>query len=442
MLRSRTRGRLRGIAAGRASAPGPDPTAGAVFDRRFDRSAGSLAGLAAARASPGYAENRDGAYWLFPEQTARRTDKGVLFEAEKTNRLYPSSVQGAVIGAPGALPPGWELTVPAGTAAEVVAVGTFGNIECVTVRVHGLATGGGLRLQPCATTAIAGVAGQTCVFSTFLHLTGNRGLDDLRVELRALDARRGTLALAQSDTLIGRAAAWSRPHTGLAALPAGSAHVVPAITSGQQSFDGGVPLDLQLTVGQPQVEDWFVAHTDAAAPSSPILTYDGPATRANEILRAGTDGMALAGAIAGAVIARSAPVARKSGTYVNFNNHALNGDWLTLRNSADATRLVLYNATDGIDSGVFPQADLPSPGSRFCAAFSMQGRHMALSVNGGATVTATSNAPLSTFAFVNLGSFWGGVDQIEGWIERVVIWNAPKSDADLPVLSNLATWGG
>src|SRR5688572_25986607 len=159
MLRSRTRGRLRGIAAGRALGPGRDPTAGAVFDRRFDRSADSLAGLAAARASPGYAENRDGAYRLFPEQTARRTDKGVLFEAEKTNRLYPSSVQGAVIGAPGALPPGWELTVPAGTAAEVVAVGTFGNIECVTVRVHGLATGGGLRLQPCATTAIAGVAG-------------------------------------------------------------------------------------------------------------------------------------------------------------------------------------------------------------------------------------------------------------------------------------------
>jgi hypothetical protein len=218
--------------------------------------------------------------------------------------------------------------------------------------------------------------------------------------------------------------------------------VVPAITSGQQSFSGGVPLDVRLTVGQPQVEAWRLAHTNEPAPSSPILTHDGPVLRANEILRARTDGMNLTGAIACAVIARAAPVARKSGTYVNFNNHAGNNDWLTLRNSADATRLVLTNSTGATDSGTFPQADMPSPGSRFCAAFAMQGRHMALSVNGAAAVTATSNAPLSTFGFVNVGSFWGGVDQIEGWIERVVIWNVPKSDRDLPVLSNLATWGG
>ncbi|WP_262298396.1 hypothetical protein [Microvirga sesbaniae] len=439
MLRSRLRSRSRSPVAGRRGA------VGSLLDLDYVRNlyhGRSLADHVAGRASQAYTPDHDGVYHLTQATEPRRTSAGFLLEHGATNAVPNAWLHGAAAGTPGALPTGWAVTVPTGTTLSVEAVTTHKGLPVIDLRLRGAATGGGFQIRFGGLSDIPAAAGQNWAFSAFLHLLETSGnLLDLRLALQALNGSAIGLGANDSGNVLPQAAAWSRPATNLVGTPAGTAKIVGLLTA-DQDFSGSVALDERIRIAVPQIEPWNPLWCDAPFPTTPIRTEGAAAARDFEHAHVSLDGLGVTNAFTGIVIGRMPPAIRRLGTHVEFVSAAFAPRHiLGLRTDQAGAAMELRIRAFDEEAGVTARVPLPAPGSRFCAAFSVDDRAVALSVNGGAVGSVTSTHPVfDGYTDMFVCGTWGGVHQAEAPVERVIVFPGPVPNGDLPACSVPSRW--
>lgn len=202
----------------------------------------------------------------------------LLNEPAATNSIRNNSGQGAVVG--GALPTNWSVSLPAGLACSVAAVGTDNGVDYVDLRVYGTATAAGEAvIYPEATNQVAAASGQTWAGSAYVKLAA------------------GTLAGLAPRISVGErnAAGASLVHSTAAFTPDSSTVITGQRVSVSRAFsdpaaayatlgirspvDLGAVVDATLRIGLPQLERDRV--------TSPIRTTNAAANRAADTIPAG-----------------------------------------------------------------------------------------------------------------------------------------------------------
>lgn len=172
----------------------------------------------------------------------------------------------------------------------------------------------------------------------------------------------------------------------------------------------------------------------ASSALSPISTAGSSATRAADVL---TAPVTLGGDFTAVFIGQS-PVTT-SGARL-FSIGASVAEHIAVRRTG-ATSLTIESFTGNVNRG--GTGGLPgfNAGVRFAAAARLQSGVLGLSVSGSALQTATPTA-LPTLTTLNIGSLPGGSAQINGFVERVIVFPTAVNDATLQSYATLATWGG
>ena len=236
------------------------------------------AGVAIARASPGYADDSFGNWLPFGANVLRRTDKELMIEESRTNGIRNNSAQGIVVGAVGAggaLPTSWDnFSASNGITVAVMGAGSELGVDYVDIRFQGTPNvTGNQRLA--FDTQIAAANGQTWAMSAFIKVAGgsltNVGAWSFAHQFR--DAGGASLTASAGPPFTPTAALARYAALGTA-THVSTAFVEPELNVG---VGNGQAIDVTLRIGWPQQElGLFV--------TSPIRTAGAAATRAGDVV--------------------------------------------------------------------------------------------------------------------------------------------------------------
>lgn len=220
--------------------------------------------------------------WLgFAGDTLARTDLGASIEPAATNQIQNSTMTGATLGTPGAIPAGWSMPATAnGLTRQIVSVGTSKGLPAIDVRFSGFTTTESfLNIDLVGTNYVATLPGDVWSLSCAVALISG----SLSGLIPALACRLRAAMLNGSGSYIGELMA--NPALD---FTAGAVFQAQSATVGNASarflspyfqfwYTSGANIDFTLRISAPQLER--VANT------SPILTTGGVALRAaDEIL--------------------------------------------------------------------------------------------------------------------------------------------------------------
>lgn len=201
---------------------------------------------------------------------------GFRREVSRTNKIANNTMAGAVAGSPGTLPTGWVSSV--GATQTIVGTGTENGVAYIDIQLSGVTstTGSSISFNTGVTAAINNVWSGSCflkivggsstnVSGALIRVrqndSGGAGIGFINFTSSAIPPSSGNLI----DTRIG----------GGATLTAvGTASITPQVLV---SHTSGVPIDITLRIGLPQLEL-------GAVPTTPIKTSVAELTRAADVL--------------------------------------------------------------------------------------------------------------------------------------------------------------
>jgi hypothetical protein len=185
--------------------------------------------------------------------------KGLLIEESRTNSIRNNTGQGAVAGTPGTLPTNWDVTSSgSGITREIVGTGTEDGIQYVDIRFFGTGSGSAIpQIRPETTTQVVAAVGQSWSASWYLRIVGGsttgisagtwqsiwQERDASGVSLTVVSV---IVSAPTTADLRGQRLSLSRTLT-----DAGVARLTNRI---QFSVTDGVPIDITLRIGLPQLE--------------------------------------------------------------------------------------------------------------------------------------------------------------------------------------------
>lgn len=220
------------------------------------------AGLSHSRNSPAWYFDRDGILreagpdvprieWLDLDGDGRRETPTLKLERASTNHIRNPRCEGAivgVVGSGGALPTHWPLDTAAGLTLSVEATGIDAGLPYIDLRIQGTPTGATVLQYFEGVTQIAAAPDEVWTGSVYARLVGGSLSGVTNVSLRIAEYQSGGGFLRASQQAIDLAR--SR-HSITATMGADTGRVRHGLSV---SVTQGVPVDLTLRIGGPQLE--------------------------------------------------------------------------------------------------------------------------------------------------------------------------------------------
>lgn len=379
-----------------------------------------------------YARRKDGTWVPFASNAPRITDAGMTIEPSATNYVTNNAMQGAVVGAPGTLPPGWSLSgTIVGLTREIVGVGVEDGIDYIDVRYVGTATttlsGGSLGYITSTLLAVA-ETGQAWTASGFCRILSASGVTNLTLAVTENNSSGNGIAKTASGTIPSSGSLSSNRVSATRVF--NTAGVAYASVRLELSCNNAAAVDFTVRIGWPQLELGSIATT-------PIRTTGAAATRATDVFNCPTSGISLPasgtliGEIVSAVPLNPGPVST-FGTIISLSDTTNSRVVLRTNNSngngpmgivGDGTALSTLIPIVGAAADVVTRAAMRYRGDAANAA---------LSKDGAAAVTVARVASFGAPSDITIGR---GFSIMRGVIREVCLRSTPLPDTDLQVES-------
>jgi hypothetical protein len=183
---------------------------------------------------------------------------GLLVEEQRTNSIRNNTMAGAVAGTPGTLPTNWAIAGNGlGTLTQqVVGTGTVNGVTYVDVRFSGTTSNTDFSLAQEPIAEIVAANTQSWAASVWLAVVGGSTANILSLAMNIVErTSAGTFVAQQSSAnLLGSLGSSLNRFTAVFTLAGGAtvARIQPRFLN--FSYFSGVPIDITLRIGLPQLE--------------------------------------------------------------------------------------------------------------------------------------------------------------------------------------------
>ncbi|OJY71840.1 MAG: hypothetical protein BGP12_09635 [Rhodospirillales bacterium 70-18] len=369
----------------------------------------------------------------FDTDPATLLPRGLLAEEQRTNQIRNPRAEGATvgtIGAGGVLPTNWGRYATAGLSSAVVAVGTESGIPYCDIRWWGTATGtASATCFPEPATVIAGGIGQSWTASMFCTLVGgslagaSSGPALNVIEYTAT----GVYVVGSGVGFTPIAAALATQRRSYTRMLTGDTTNFVGTTIAT-TFPTGAVVDFTLRIGVPQLEQGPFA-------SSPILPPAGTlaaSTRAADIAKiAGADFAALYNPVACTVVTRFQSFGAANSFVLRVSDLGYSNGLSFGCNSGTVLAQAVVAGTPTLSPGGMP--------ARTAAVTNLAGALASddaqAAVNGTTVTRDSAGAMPPGMVQANLGSDHLGFNNLNGWIQRLVLYPSRIPDTMLRSLS-------
>ena len=372
--------------------------------------------------------------------------QGLLIEEARTNSIRNNTMQGAVAGTPGTAPTNWDVVVSgSGITREVVGTGTEDGITYVDLRFYGTGSGNATpQIRPETTTSIVSAVGQTWTASYYLRIVGGSttGITSWAQIWQERDAAGVALttAIAAVSSPTTAALKTQRSVTTRTLTDAAAVWLTNRI---QWAFVDGVPVDLTLRIGLPQLE--LGAFATSVIPTS---TSTAAVTRSADVASVNTLSPWY-NQTEGSWVAEASVLGSNANALAVWNNpilkvteaadNSLFGECLLFGTSA-APKRVQYASRDSVANAAvfFSPGVVPDTPYKFAGARA-DGSTISIGYAGQAlSSTLTSTLPTRTRLFIGRGVTGSVLNApaadsmyLNGHIRRITYYPRRLSNAEL-----------
>ena len=343
---------------------------------------------------------------------------GLLVEEQRTNSIRNSTMQGAVAGTPGTDPTNWVAAAPGnGITKELVGTGIENGIAYIDYRYYGTPTATGIiDIRPETATQVVAANGQTWTSSFYLKLVGGSLANTAVQHWMAGRLSNGTfvsnqwniVAVVPTDVALIRQRSTST-------FTFTDATVERASSFLRLYYTNGLPLDITLRIGLPQLEQGAFA-------TSVIPTTGATATRAADLSSiGGSNFSSWYRQDEGTVFAESErPDASRPNTLVASITDGTSDNRIEVRSSS-ATNDNARCEIVALGSAQYSNPALPSNTAykKIALAYAVNNVNAAANGNAGVTDTAASIPVVSQLYFGNDVFL---TDSRPGHIKRLAYW--------------------
>ena len=409
--------------------------AGSSLDLQFAANkaygaADPLAPLTISRSSVGMVEDASGVWTSVAANFARRSNKGVLVEEARMNGVPNNAMVGAIVGTPGTPPTGWNLAPTAdGLNFSIAATGVENGVDYIDLRIAGTVVAGAVITAPSFVSGnvIAALPGQTWANSFFAKVVSG-SIAGLNCQISTVTFQsNGSTTVDTRHVPITVTGSLQRFTDTITATGA-TAYVSSRIRFTTPA--AGSVVDVTLRIGMPQLEL-------GASVTSPIRTTGTAATRAPD------NGISLTSPTAYANLTEGS-------FYVEWTESigaGASGNRTALAVLVDPSNYIRAAITTGGNlsfatvTGSATSCNLNSPnavaaGQTVKSAARWKANDFAMRNDPAAGSPANDNTgpvPAGTFA-VNLGTFGGNNQHLNGYIRRIALFQTAQNDAALSAM--------
>lgn len=338
--------------------------------------------------------------------------KGLLIEEQRTNGIRNNTMVGAVAGTPGTLPTNWVVSGLGTLVQQVIGTGIDNGIAYVDIKFSGTTSSTSLSLRFETSSSTPASDGQSWASSAHTAVIGgttsNISAIGSNANLYSASAFVGGITFA--GFVFNTSPQMRRS--------AGAGTIATATTAFIQSqiflsFASGVPIDITLRIGLPQLEQGAFA-------TSPIPTTTAAATRAADVaVMTGANFSSWYNAATGAIFADYATTQQTGFPAIASASDGGNTNRIQISHVSSARRPVVtaggvaqWDTNGGVlgsaSSGVFAKFALAYEAANYAAA-----------VNGGTPSTQTSGTVPSGLNRLALGADGASGNFINGHLRRI-----------------------
>lgn len=381
--------------------PGAAPTAAAYYGPRFDYDPVTLA------------------------------PRGLLIEEQRTNSIRNNTMQGAVAGTPGTLPTNWNLPsgVVAGLTSAVVDIGAEDGIPYLDFRLSG---------TPSATTivdlafdganVISASNGQSWTQSNYVKLAGGSTTNaPVHLILTGRDSSGAFVANQVTTVVISPTADTLKSQRQAASLTMSSASVAFVQPRVRVTTTAGLPIDITLRIGLPQLELGAFA-------TSVIPTSGAAATRAADVaVMQGANFSNWYRQDEGTLFAESAFLAGVAAQSFTAQIAGDSSNYIAMYRDSSNQRLTGRIRSGAVDQAfMYATASSVIGGAQYKQALAYKVDDFATAANGASALTDTSGTVPTSMTTLGIGgAIYTSSVQLNGHIRRIAYFPRRLSNAEL-----------
>lgn len=352
---------------------------------------------------------------------------GLLIEEQRTNGIRNNTGVGTVTGTPGTTPTNWSVSPSGGgVTREVVGTGLENGVAYVDIKYSGTPTASAaLSIAFEAANVIAATSGQTWSHSAYLKLqAGSFTGTQTTLSTLGTNGTAGTESFATADIT-------STPSNLAAARISLTSTLANATTTFVQpririAVTIGVPMDLTLRIGLPQLELGAFA-------TSVIPTATAQVTRAADIVSMlGSNFSSWYNQSAGTFVSQF--TTRPNAVVLVANDGTFNNR-LPQLSIGVASAYENYIVSGGSVVATLIPAGTQVFGTPAKVAVAYALDNYAAAANGGTVATDTSGVLPTGVNSLYIGRFQNGTSQMSGYIRAFTYYPARLTDAQLQALT-------